>query len=553
MAITPITNKGAPNQVRYLGDIYTGQQGTGRYVPNVNDILYDFNSGLFRVIVVDESTNLSEWVPWIIPGSPTGVRPEDVLLGIGPGYQSETFRILIDTSVRPRRMQFDGRLHTYSPLASHCKVFLGTNIEVNPIVISQHYNENMNPLGENVPLVLAEESDVQNYTKKVPVETWCNRDVPNGQPLTVVMYGVGGNRLSIQTLLARETRFIRGSEDASRMITGISLDSPFISETEENTINLPLDTPIDSLGLRGIVYFNDGPRIVGLDGAKFALEGLRNFSASYAGQRHPLVLRYNLGPGESAESAELLPNGQAHVSDSWWARIVESPGGTNVKLFILPEWDADANRWRLQYFLYSLDRNAYYYVSPEWIELGTNSPSFEPVNYIIVQHLTVAVDLRKIDPSLPNHRHVQSFDIALRGNGVNLGTDTRWNVYYTPYDNLSAYGENLFIELRRIAIGNWEVRIDCQLPNMTEWLEQVFYKTQPLWDTRTESRAPAPTHFILSINGINNEYPINQWNTVLTSITGGQQSGVAALHFIARVGGTDLHLGVSPLRIVQIL
>jgi hypothetical protein len=451
-------------------------------------------------------------------------------------------------------MFLDDRLHSLAVNAAYCIVYLGTDITKAPVAVSANYDQNMTYLDNKIPLVLSEELDGKNYTKKVPVPSFCNRSLVSGTPLTVVMYSAAGDPLSYQTILARDTAFIPSGNAPVRRIVNISIDSPFLSADEENTLLIPQDTDMDSLGIRGVVQYNDGPVIMGLDNAKFVLDGLKHFVASYPNQKHPLVLTYHLGAGESAEAATQLANGKAHISKNYTARITEVPGSRNVKLFVIPRWDNPTTRWYLDYFIYNLDRGTYHYVNPTWIELGVNSPSFDPVNYQIVQHLTVAVDIEKVHPSLPKHRHVQSFDIALRGNGVNAGNATQWYLYYTPSDPTTAYGDLLFCEMKRISVGvEWEVRIDCGLTNIVEWLDRVFYKTQPLYDKKTETRAPAPTHFILSINGINNEYPISSWNTVMKSETGGSQSASAILHFLARVGNKDLHLGASPLRIVQIV
>ena len=554
MATLPIRDRSADRTVRFLGDIFTGPNGTGSRVPNVDDIIYDFILGWFRCISVDETTNLSELIPWEDPVKPYGVQPTDVLLGVGPGYQSSTYRIMINNSVLPRRMYFDDRLHSLAVDAAYCIVYLGSDITTNQIAVSANYDQNMSYIDNKVSLTLAEEIDGQNYTKKVPLPAYCNRSLVSGTPLTVVMYNAAGTPLSTQVLLARDTAFIPAGDAATRRIVNISIDTPFLSPDEENTLLIPVDTDMDSLGIRGVIHYNDGPRFVGLDQAKFTLDGLEHFVASYPNQKHPLVLTYNLGPGEAAEAAIQLPNGKAHVARSYTARIIDVPGSKNVKLFVIPSWDAINTRWQLEYFIYSLDRGSYHYVDPSLIELGTNSPSFDPVNYQIVQHLTVALDIEKVHPSLPKHRHVQAFDVALRGNGVNQGNATQWYLYYTPNDPTTAYGDLLFCEMRRIAVGvEWEVRIDCGLSNLTEWLDKVFYRTQPLYDRKNETRAPTPTHFILSINGINNEYPISSWNTIMSSETGGAQSGAAIIHFIAKVGNTHLQLGASPLRIVQIV
>jgi hypothetical protein len=60
MAITPIVDRSRRFTHFKMDEIYTGPAGTGRWVPNVDDMVTDWEQGFYRVVAVDhERTNLS--------------------------------------------------------------------------------------------------------------------------------------------------------------------------------------------------------------------------------------------------------------------------------------------------------------------------------------------------------------------------------------------------------------------------------------------------------------------------------------------------------------
>ena len=48
-------------------EIYTGPTGTGRYVPNIEDAVWDWTAGVFRVVDVNITTGLSTLVLHTFP------------------------------------------------------------------------------------------------------------------------------------------------------------------------------------------------------------------------------------------------------------------------------------------------------------------------------------------------------------------------------------------------------------------------------------------------------------------------------------------------------
>lgn len=527
-----------------VSEIYTGPMGAGRYVPNIDDAVLNWSQGWLRVSDVDPTTGLSTLVAWTFPGS-AGVPEQDVLLGVGPGRQSETFRLYMDASVIPHRICADSRLHVYGESNAHYKVFKGTDITQSGMVISAYYNQSGDFVSENVPLELVERVDANNLSVKAPSPGYSNYQLNDGEPVTLVVYGQNGVS-SINVLLVKNTAFIRASESPQRYITHIALESPFISPTDLNTLQVPTNVPLDSVLTMGRVYYSDGGnRRVPIDGTKLSVFGMNNYISTILGQRAPLVLSYKLGPEEYSTDSV---NGQSkHISRNYFAESIAAVGAYSLKLFVAPKWISEIVGWQLDYYLCNLDRGDLFYATP-YVEPSVNSAPFDPSLIGQTQWITVAVDVNLIDPRLAAYRHVQNFAITIFNHG--LAETTAWTVQYSSGQQ-PPYGENLRAVASLVNIGNWLVDITNGYVAVEPWLEAVFYRTQPLFDPKTETRAPQPTHFILNLNGIRNEYPLAAWNSALASPTGGLEGRSALIEWRRKVGGTTLQLGVSPLRIVH--
>lgn len=529
----------------HINELYTGPDGSGDMVPNIQDAVLDWDYGWFRVIDVDYTTGLSTLVAWTRPGT-GGVPEEDILLGVGPGRASETFRLFIDTSVVPHRICADSRLHLYGESNLHYKVFLGTDITSNGAkVISAYYDQNGDWVSENIPMELVGRQDVNNISIKAPAPGYTHYKLRDGDPVTLVVYNQSMVS-STNVLLAKETAFIRSSEAATRYITHIAIESPFIMPTDLDTVQVPINLTIESVVSMARVYYSDGSsRRVPIDGTKMQLAGYDKYVSTILGQRAPLVLMYKLGPGEfTMDSAD---GRDKHISKKYFAESMPVVNAYSMKLFVVPNWHADSSTWRLDYFLCNMDRGDLFYATP-YVESSINSAPFDSSLVGQTQWITVALDVNRVDPRLSAYRHVQTFGIAILTHG--LSENTAWIIQYSP-GQYPEYGHNLKAVATMLNVGNWLVDISCGYLGIEQWLDALYHRVQPLFDPRTETRAPTPTHFILNLNGIRNEYPISQWNAILSSPTGGTEGRSALIEWRRKVGSDVLQLGVSPLRIIQ--
>ena len=555
VAIVPISDPNRGHRRWLKSEIYTGPNGTGRYVPNEEDEAWDWVTGLWRVVTVNRTTGLSQLVQYIPPNTGESVSEEDILLGVGPGYQSESYRVYLDTSVIPHVLAIDSRLRVYGTTVSAVKVFWGTDISDESKVISAMYDQGGTLLGENIPLELVQmpnnpQSGVPsaiNYAVKTPMVGYTSQKLPDNEPVTVVMYDDVGNVTSIAKLLIMNTAFIRTTDASKKFITSIHLDSPFLSEGDDSLLKFAINMPVDALNARGVVTYSDGSKkIMPVDGTKFNLYGLQNFIATIVGQKIELVLSYKLSADEYVYGASASL--QKHLSIPYWATTTRLDGAYSVKLFCFPQWVDDITGFKLRWFLFNLNRSEFHEVT-SLVTFGVNSLPFDPISYGPIQRVTVGINMNDLDSSYSNWRHSQTIGIALLAPGNEISNG--WNIEYSP-GQAELYGKGLRAISTFVNVNTWKLKIDCGLELQSTWLQKVFYNAEPLVNTQSENRAPEPNHFVLMIGTKEYTYPIDRWNTELLVTSVPANGEPLFIRFIRRLPENDLQLGIGGMITLQV-
>ena len=525
----------------HIKDIYT-PDGTGRFVPNVGDKVFDPTVGDLLVISVDYTTGISVRQPWSPPAQGHDSE-EDILLGSGPGTISESFRIWLNPSTIPHTLSFDSRLFAHGSAPSYVKVFRGNDISEAGQVVSAYYDQNQNYLGQDIPLEVVGRNQITNIAIKTPKTGYTHYDLVDGEQVTAVVYDDAGGPRSRHNLLIHRSAVVRKPSDADKYIVNISIESPFLSPSDPQTIQFPINMPVQNLNLIGVVTYSDGTvRRLPIDGSKFALHGLNEFVATVEDQTVPLVLSYALSPGEYSYITN--PSVDDHISVMYKARTTAMDGAYSIKLFVTPVWVDRLNGYRLEYYLYNLLRDTYYNVTNN-VQMATESSAFDPILYGTVQTLAVAVNLKSVDPRFTNYRHVQTFRLALMAEG-NDQTQTNWWLAYTPGQD-PVYGEDIRADAHMVNAGNYNVTIDCGCSNLAEWLDKVYWPTQPLVDPKTEAKAPEPNFVKIVSAGYSVEMPVESWDQTLTLTQVPPEGQPIYLHFMRRGYNNDLQLGMAGL------
>ena len=544
----PIKSPGERFRFWNMVEIYTGPSGTGRYVPNIDDLGLNWKElSFYRCVFVDYTTGYSTWQRVSI-GNNTGIDTAlDVITGVATGYTYESFRIWVNTKQLPYTLHFDARLHLYGTKAAYVKVFLNNDITANGTVISAIYNASGVKTSENIPLEkVSFSSDITNLAVKTPIDAYCSTTVAEGDIVTAVVYATDGSIISACRLVVALGDAVRSLEASAKYVTNIELKSPYLSRTKANTLEYPLNMLIQTDSLIGRVRYSDGSyKDYPVDGTKFDLLGRDGFIASQVGQEFPLKLKYSLSSGEYAYGVSQPVPERSKLVD-YIVEVINSDDEYSVKIFVVPEW-LPSGKYGLTYYLYDLERDSIHNVT-NFIELGSESPNFVGDNYNTVQELVVAFNMFNLGTSYYYYRQVQSFRIQL----FRPATDKAATTFYTlGYTSDLTYGSGIKARATGTT-NNYSLDISFGHQDINTWLEYAYRSLSPLRHTNTEPSAPKPTHVRLRIgSGWSREVPIDQILSGISNVAATIQNGTTLrLEFFKRSGDTDYELAIGSMNVI---
>jgi hypothetical protein len=547
--ITPIYQPNARWTIWNLNELYMGQTGQNRYVPNVNDyVVNPATNEQWKVISIDPTTLVPRLDPVVTVGIGSFTE-EDMLLGVGPGTQSDTYRVYIDKSVQPHTLAVDARLHVAGSMCRTAQIFKGSQLDGTSKLISAFYDQSGNVLGQAIPLELVAIQNIngQNVSIRTVPVCYTTEDLVDGEVVTVVFYSDTGFVVSKRQLLVENTAFIRSPDSSVKYITSIAMESPFLSLADPKLIQYPLNVPLSGLGLIGLVNYSDGSTIrLPVDGIKFSIYGFENYAATIIGQKFPLILKYLLSSDEVVYGAN-VGDGK-FITVPYNATTISADGQYTDKLFGYPVWIDATNGYRMAWWLYSLERNVVYDATP-YVKINTNSPAFNPTTYGVRQHLSVSVNLNDVNGSYPKYIHVQTIDVVLMGPGTDR-TNNNWQIGFDPNQD-PLYGIGLALSSTFVNQNLETINVSCGATTVDDWLNKLYYATKPLVDPVKETVPPVPDFFSISVNGQDIQFPVTQWNSTLQIPGVLQNSSTAFIKFFKRTSNNDIQLAICGLPVYQ--
>jgi hypothetical protein len=557
--MTSVTLQVDPNRGFHywgLSQIWNGNPNGGLSVPNVGDLSYDPVAGEQQALAIDPVTLYTTWGPKTAPQG-SSLSQADILLGAGPGTQSESFRAYLDQSVLPFSIAPDARLHWYNPNIVGYKIFLGSDVSAaTGQVISQYYDQSGNFISETLPVVAVPNADNNGATAYAPAPGSTLQSIADGSVVTLVAYDASAGPVYTAELIIKNTSYIRQLSAAMKYITSIELVSPWLDETVTNLLKVPINMPASSISMMGQVNYSDGTSIqLPINQAPFQLAGLGlegggGFIASTVGQINPLVLMYTPSSGEASYGTTPAPN--QNIVERYNIQTIDVQGAFSPKLYAFPRWVDAQTGYTMEYYLTDLDRQQYYYVTP-FVNPAPNSAMFNGTLYGQLQNLTVTIDLGLVDNvHYTQFNFATTFGVSLLGPGTNTSIPL-WTVQETAGQN-PAYGQNLEAVFNYQSVNMWNLDITCGCTNQQQWLDQLYGQLVPLINTQTETEAPTPNvaRLIFATGYI--EIPVSQWNATIGPIGNALQQGqLLYIAWIFRDTTGDQILGVSglPVQIVQ--
>lgn len=479
---TPVYNKDGTWKIWGIHEIYRGQEGKGKYIPKVNDYVVEPETGV--MYIVTDLHNLT-YVPELTPVNIKQDLSRDYLTS----STNDNYRVYYDKSMDPYTLAVDGFMRIYHNTASFARIYRGTDIDPTKI-ISRRYDNNGNFVSHDIPLVMVAYSTHDNYAVKSIPTCSCDIDLVTGESCSVVIFDSNGKVVTKVKCIVEETTYVAQAYAEQKYITQIFLKSVFVSETQTSDIYYPVNLPITSFNPIGVVQYNDGSQVeFPIDGDKFRLYGLDQFVSTIIGHKVPMVLSYRL---DSNEAALANVNSDGFFVTRPYNLIVSNPNRSyNVKMFVYPVWVDPLNGYKYKVFLMNLDRNILYDIT-NIVGITSQSPSFNPLGYGIMQRLTFMVDLAKVSGAYSSFLHIQTVDILLRGQATDTTLITPWEVGNQVPTNVPYYGA----ELKAVRNGTVQqkVYIGNNCTTVDQFINKLYKPTQPLFNPLTETEPPTPTH-----------------------------------------------------------
>ncbi len=528
----PIESPDIRGRLWWKPDIWLGGVGANKYIARLNDLVFD---PIPLTLEIVDHVNEVTYVPQLrqinFNGLGVLLSQQDIIFGVGPGTRGDDYRAYLDKSVYPYVLAIDDRLGVPGSDAAYAKIFRSGNDDV---AISKIYNTSNVFVSSNIPLETVAISGHTNYHYKSIPPCKTTDDLISGDIITVKVYSVSGHVVKVRQCIIEETTAIRDHNTTGRRITGISLESAFLSPTENNLLIYPLNVPINALNLIGVVTYNDGTVRLPVDGTKFRLHGLEQVSANMP-EEVELVLQYFLSPGEvSISPGGTLNNNinvpiRIRVAPSSWSTLTN---GYAVKLFCFPQWNPSASRYQLRWFMFGLDRNVYFEVTSA-VVLSAETGAFDGALYGALQRKRVSLRLSDVSMSFNTFTHVQLVDINLFGPPSSITTP--WTVKHVSGNSNPEYGIQILAKLT----AGLTVNVSAGKTTYADWLQAVYRNSQPIHNPAVEPTAPDPTHFVLMYNGVENIYPVSSWNQNLPRIEGMTEYQNVYIRFVRTFGGTE--------------
>ena len=539
----PIVDIARRFTVWYIDEMYTGPNGKGQYIPNVNDLIIEYPplNCMWRVTAVDYTALTFTKTLY----KAVTIYNDSAEIGGCAPSSSDTFRVYVDPSKHPYTLRVDPRLKFSGLDIDHIKIFKGRDVTSNGTVLSAYFVDGV-LVSNSIPLELATIDGVTNKTVKYPVPAACRELPEDGELVTIVVYSDTDEVACVAIAYVVLTNMVLAADSPSRQILDVKLVSPFLAPGDDHLLQLPVNIPLDDIPMSGQIVYNDGVRSVPLDGTRLRLDGLRNSGAhdtyyisTIAGQTLDLLLSYRMASDETYYGAD-MQNGV--IFKDYQATTLEVDGAYSVKLYVVPKW-LDAYRgYRLEYYLYDLDRGNVFYATP-YVNPAVNSAVFDPLLYGVKQRLAVTVDMSKVSSIYTPHIHVQSFAISLMSAATVTGTN--FHIEYTQ--NQPEYGDGVWAKFYYDNVTFWMLDISCGAKSKEEWLALLYAKVYPLFDRRTESAAPTPTHFEVVTKTKSYLRTIDQWVSPFHIDFQVNATEEIIIKWIARTPTDDLCLAMSSM------
>lgn len=383
----------------------------------------------------------------------------------------------------------------------YAKLFSGKTISDPESIISRTLDNDGKVVNDRIPM-MADPINLNNYYFK---QFNLDRIVEDNSIGTLVIFGIDDLPIGKYTMRMRTTDAIVNYSDTELFITAIELDSALINPANKKEILVEKGYLNASFNPRVFKVYNTGQREeVSLTSRSLKLEGWGKYSMGEENYTYPLSVQYTLAPNEKSDLVS-SENGEV-ITEKYTIRVVDNANSINYKLYPCVEWSESELAYRLTLVVY--DSN--YKTNTVVTDSISLSRLFNGNDFSVKQTFNYSVNLQTAGITVEEEYLSGTFAIRLLA--APMDEITPYNIYMVPSDTERYYGDKLRTRIT-LDMGVRTLSIDSDYTQYHEWLDNVYHKLLPPYDSNVIDKAPEPTHVDVTIgdNTVTLDV-INQWN-----------------------------------------
>ena len=515
-------NPSAPWRLWSNTEVYIGIEGKDKHIPNEGDWIVDpINMTLSRVIDVDTVTGISNIEPVTLNFNQQVALDSDLIPNIG----SETFRVYVDKSVHPHILTVDCHYRIFGTDASHMVLYKGGGDITDAPKISEIYDEDNLFKSNDIPLesILV---DSHRYTSiKMATAAKTSIDLREGEVVTGVVYTDAGHVSAMTRFVVVNTSFIHSVDLVNKVITDISLRTPFMEDGIDR-IRRPITIDTDDLFISVLIHYSDGSlQAMPITDERISLHGMDIVSRDGVGVEYPLVLGY------TAKANEEIAGGLTHTTGiltKAYNIINYIPNGVHqYRVFVYPEYANVTQGYRLRAWLITGLRDRIIEVTED-VTIANFSGISQAKQNIIVSLNTSSYGDVKI--------HVEHLEVTL--SNVPTSDNSLWDVKSGNY----VYTAPII----RYIPGTDTLDVSMGM-DLDTWLNTVYVNSNPLYISGVETEAVIPTHFelVTPTEPSSGLIPVTDIDTPIASTA--SVLSTCTIRFYKVISDLRMHLAISSL------
>lgn len=530
--------------VHYIDEIFDPDKPvSGKYFPTIYSIVIDGQGNVWYVSARDETTYRSTLKPIHLV---TSEDDEDTVKIIS--YGNDKYCLYQDTRVSPYKLVCDAKILFYG---NNLKEFelIHNDDEGNQEIISMYLDSNDSFVTSRIPLAPIS-SEYHAY--KFPTNCHTTVDLVEGEPVTMNVYNNLGNIAATLTIYVRNGVWLNDLQSRTNPI--VALDAECLQTVGSDFYVKERQDPAH-LNIRPYLLYADGAKsYIPIDNKQCFLYGLEYFVPSYPGYSQTLIIKYFLNYRETS-TVHTTVNNIKFISCTKKLLVVKDKEDYSFKLTAIPKFNLASQSWELHFFLYTDDRESCYDVD-DYVTYDDGF-NFDGSNakWGYEQRVMVNYDFQ----------HVLDTTDPLTGTQVFYVTVNHPNNYerYTFRENKDSeivYGGDSALSRRPViwydsSISKYFIPTSI-FHNKEAVIESFYRKACPFYDTRTETEAPTPTHFVIRdpVSGqqlISAPIDLNNYGVAFTMLMGtpSLSNSTVLVEFEQLLDGTYLLLYGVPVDI----